>query len=68
MHRINLDQAQWSRILDIFFNDTDTKTTSVKEWLVERFDCVGAYRTPQGHVCMKFKTQEQAVLFVLKYG
>lgn len=68
MHNVSLDQTQWDRILDAYFNDDNTNGASIKEWVLKRFACAGVYREERGYIRISFKTREQAVLFVLKHG
>lgn len=67
MYNVKLTYEQWDRILDIYHSD-DHDYLELRSWLYDKFNCTKIDTFSPGVLHLNFKSSEEAVMFILKYG
>lgn len=69
MHKVDLTQTQWDRILDTYYEDDGYNQIDIGPWLRDRYRCVRVERILElEKVTLFFDTSRSALLFALKHA
>lgn len=69
MHKVDLTQTQWDRILDTYYSNDGCNYIEIGPWLRDRYHCVRVERVIEVEkVTLFFDTSRSALLFALKHA